>query len=71
MVHMVAVGEETGALGEMLLKVADDFDEKVQSRTKMLLSLIEPITIVFMGVVIGGIILSMLLAIFGINDVQF
>lgn len=71
MVHMVAVGEETGALGEMLLKVADDFDEKIQSRTKMLLSLIEPITIVFMGVIIGGIILSMLLAIFGINDVQF
>lgn len=71
MVHMVAVGEETGALGQMLLKVADDFDERIQSRTRMLLSLIEPVTIVFMGVIIGGIILSMLLAIFGINDVQF
>ena len=71
MVHMVAVGEETGSLGQMLLKVADDFDEKIQSRTKMLLSLIEPLTIVFMGVIIGGIIVSMLLAIFGINDVQF
>ena len=71
MVHMVAVGEETGSLGQMLLRVADDFDEKIQSRTKMLLSLIEPLTIVFMGVIIGGIIVSMLLAIFGINDVQF
>ncbi len=71
MVHMVAVGEETGALGEMLIKVADDFEKRIQARTKMLLSLIEPITIVFMGVVIGGIIMSMLLAILGINDVSF
>ncbi|OCC16309.1 Type IV fimbrial assembly protein PilC [Dissulfuribacter thermophilus] len=71
LVHLVAVGEETGDLGTMLLKVADDFDEKIQSRTKMLLSLIEPVTIVVMGLIIGGIILSMLMAIFGINEVQF
>jgi len=71
LVHLVAVGEETGELGGMLLKVADDFDEKIQARTRMYLALIEPITIVVMGFIIGGIILSMLMAIFGINDVQF
>ncbi len=69
MVHLVAVGEETGAMGPMLLKIADDLEEKVQHDTKVYLSLVEPITIVLMGIIIGGIILSMLLAIFGINDV--
>jgi type II secretory pathway component PulF len=71
MVNLVGIGEETGALGAMLLKVADDFDEKIQHDTKVYLSLVEPVTIVLMGIVIGGIILSMLLAIFGINDVTF
>lgn len=69
MVHLVAVGEETGAMGPMLLKIADDLEERVQHDTKVYLSLVEPITIVLMGIIIGGIILSMLLAIFGINDV--
>ncbi|MEA1866497.1 MAG: type II secretion system F family protein [Thermodesulfobacteriota bacterium] len=69
MVHLVAVGEETGAMGPMLLKIADDLEEKIQHDTKVYLSLVEPITIVLMGIIIGGIILSMLLAIFGINDV--
>ncbi len=70
-IHLVAVGEETGKLGPMLLKIADDLDEKVRSDTKIFLSMIEPVTIVVMGLIIGGIILSMLLAIFGINDVGF
>ncbi len=71
MIHLVSVGEETGGLSRMLLKVADDFDEQVQSDTKLFLSMLEPITIVVMGIVIGGIIFSMLMAIFGINDVTF
>ncbi len=71
MVHLVAVGEETGKMSEMLLKIADDMDERVQQETKIFLSMIEPITIVVMGIVIGGIILSMLMAIFGINDISF
>lgn len=71
MVHLVSIGEETGEIGRMLLKIADDFEEKLQHDTKVFLSLVEPITIVLMGVVIGGVILSMLLAIFGINDVSF
>ncbi len=69
MVHLVAIGEETGAMGVMLLKVADDLDESIQHRTKMALAMVEPITIVVMGLIIGGIILSMLLAVFGINDI--
>ncbi len=69
LVHLVAVGEETGALAKMLLKIADDMDSKIQNDTKMYLAMVEPLTIVFMGLVIGGIILSMLMAIFGINDI--
>ncbi len=69
-VHLVAVGEETGALDKMLLKIADDMDAKIQNDTKMYLSMVEPVTIVLMGLVIGGIILSMLMAIFGINDIN-
>ncbi len=69
MVHFVGIGEETGEMGPMLLKIADDFEEKVQHDTKVYLALVEPITIVLMGIIMGGIILSMLLAIFGINDV--
>ena len=68
-VHLVAVGEETGALAKMLLKIADDMDAKIQNDTKMYLAMVEPVTIVLMGLVIGGIILSMLMAIFGINDI--
>ncbi len=71
MIHLISVGEETGALAKMLLKVADDFEEQIRSETKVFLSLLEPITIVVMGIVIGGIIFSMLMAIFGINDVSF
>jgi general secretion pathway protein F len=44
-------------------------DSKIQNDTKMYLSMVEPVTIVLMGLVIGGIILSMLMAIFGINDI--
>ncbi|HID97479.1 MAG TPA: type II secretion system F family protein [Thermodesulfobacteriaceae bacterium] len=71
MVHLVAIGEETGGMGVMLLKIAEDLEEKVQNDTKMYLSMVEPLTIILMGLIIGGIILSMLMAIFGINDVSF
>lgn len=71
MIHLVSVGEETGGLAKMLIKIADDFDDQVQSETKIFLNMLEPVTIVVMGIVIGGIIMSMLLAIFGINDVSF
>jgi general secretion pathway protein F len=70
-VQMVALGEETGKIGEMLISVSDDLDAKVQSKIKSLLSLLEPIAILLMGLIIGGVVISMLSAIFGINDIDF
>lgn len=69
--HMVTVGEETGKLEEMLLTVAGTYDEEVERGTKRLLSLLEPIIILFMGIVIGTIVISILYGIFSINQVVF
>jgi general secretion pathway protein F len=69
--HMVAVGEETGRLEEMMLTVAASFDRDVETAAKRLLSLLEPIIILFMGLVIGAIILSILWAIFSVNQLAF
>ncbi len=69
--HMVAVGEETGRLEEMMLTVAASFDRDVETAAKRLLSLIEPIIILVMGLVIGAIILSILWAIFSVNQLAF
>jgi len=57
-VQMIAVGEETGELDKMLSKIADFYDTEVDNAVKGLTSIIEPIVIVFMGVVIGGIVLA-------------
>jgi len=70
-VHMTAIGEETGHLGEMLLSVADDLDRDVQTRTRAALALLEPVIIVFMGILIGGMVISMLLAVMGLQEVSF
>jgi general secretion pathway protein F len=70
-VHMVTVGEETGRLDEMLIKIADRFDIEVRTTVKRLLSLLEPALILLMGIVIGFIVISMLLAIFSINELPF
>ncbi len=69
--HMVAVGEETGRLEEMMLTVAASFDRDVETAARRLLSLIEPIIILLMGLVIGAIILSILWAIFSVNQMAF
>lgn len=57
-VQMIAVGEETGELDKMLSKIADFYDTEVDTAVKGLTSVIEPIVIVFMGIVIGGIVLA-------------
>ncbi|MCO4783591.1 MAG: type II secretion system F family protein [Candidatus Cloacimonetes bacterium] len=57
-VQMIAVGEETGELDKMLMKIADFYEVEVDNAVKGLTSIIEPIVIVFMGVVIGGIVLA-------------
>jgi type IV pilus assembly protein PilC len=61
---MVSVGEQTGGLDEMLTKIADFYDEEVDAAVSGLLALIEPIMIVFLGVVVGGMVTAMYLPIF-------
>jgi general secretion pathway protein F len=68
-IHMVRVGEETGRLEEMLLKVADAFETDVRTELKRLLGLLEPAIILGMGVLVAFIVVAMLLAIFSINEV--
>jgi type IV pilus assembly protein PilC len=63
-VQMISVGEETGALDEMLCKIADFYDEEVDAAVDAMTSIIEPIMIVLMGGVVGGMVVSMYLPIF-------
>lgn len=67
-VHMVRVGEETGHLEDMLLQVADVYDKEVRSAIKRLLALLEPVLILGLGLVIAGIIMSILVAILSVNE---
>jgi type IV pilus assembly protein PilC len=65
-VQMISVGEKTGGLDEMLTKIADFYDEEVDAAVAALTSIIEPVIIVFMGIVIGGILIAMYLPMFDI-----
>ena len=66
--HLVEVGEESGRLDDMLIQVADTYDVEVRNGIKRLVAFFEPAIILFMGLVIGTIVVSMLLAIFSINE---
>ena len=66
--HMMAVGEETGALDAMLAKVADFYDQEVDDSVSALTSLIEPILIIVMGVAVGGILICLYLPMFNIAN---
>jgi type IV pilus assembly protein PilC len=66
--HMVSVGEETGQLESMLGKVADFYEAEVDAKVKALTSLIEPVMIIFVGSVVGFIVISMYLPIFSLYD---
>lgn len=68
--QMVAVGEDTGKLDEMLLTTADYFDREVRNEVKRLTSLLEPVMILVMGLVVGFMVISMLMAVFSINDIN-
>lgn len=70
-VHMIEVGEETGKLEEMLHKVANSYEEDIQNTTKRLVSLLEPLIILIMGLIIGFIVISMLLAVFSLQEIPF
>ena len=63
-VQMIAVGEQTGALDAMLGKIADFYDEEVDTAVANLTALLEPMLMVFLGVVIGGVVIAMYLPIF-------
>jgi general secretion pathway protein F len=69
--NMIAVGEETGKLDGMLAEVANYYDHEVKRTTKRLTALLEPALILVMGLIIGTVVISMLLAIFSINDLPF
>jgi general secretion pathway protein F len=68
-VHMVAVGERSGQLEEMLAKAADAYDNEVDNAVSALTTLIEPLVIVFMGIVVAFIVLAILMPIFELNRV--
>lgn len=70
-VQMIRVGEETGQLQEMLIQVADTYDGEVQTAVKRLLTLLEPVLILGLGVVIAAIIMSILVAILSLNELAF
>jgi type IV pilus assembly protein PilC len=63
-VQMINVGEQTGGLDEMLSKIADFYDEEVDAAVQVLVASLEPIMIVFLGVIVGGMIVAMYLPIF-------
>jgi type IV pilus assembly protein PilC len=67
-IQMVAIGEETGNLDTMLNKIADFYDQEVDTAVKALTSMIEPIIIVVMGVVIGFIVIAMFLPMFELGS---
>jgi type IV pilus assembly protein PilC len=66
--HMVAVGEETGQLEHMLSKIADFYEAEVDAKVKALTALIEPVMIVFVGGIVGFIVIAMYLPIFSLYD---
>lgn len=70
-IEMIEVGEETGRLDEMLIRVAETYEENTKNTIKRFISLIEPLIILIMGGVVGFIVISMLLAIFSINEIPF
>jgi len=70
-VQMISVDEETGKLDRMLLKVADNYEKTVRNMIKRLVNLLEPAMILAMGLMVGFIVISMLMAVFSMNEVPF
>jgi type IV pilus assembly protein PilC len=62
--QMIAIGEQTGSLEEMLSKIADFYEEEVDTAVDNMTALMEPLIMAFLGVVIGGLVISMYLPIF-------
>jgi len=60
-ISMVDVGEQTGALPEMMMKIADNYDDEVDNAVAAMTSLLEPIMIIFLAVIVGSIVIAMFL----------
>jgi type IV pilus assembly protein PilC len=67
-ISMVDVGEQTGALPEMLLRIADNYDEEVDNAVAAMTSLLEPIMIVFLAVIVGSIVIALFLPLIKMMD---
>ena len=67
-VQMIASGEESGAIDQMLRKIADFYDAEVEATTEALTALIEPLMIAFLGAVVGSMIVALYMPIFKIFD---
>ena len=63
-IHMIAVGEETGSLSTLLTKIAEFFEDEVTTMTKGLTSLLEPILLIVIGILVGGMVVALYLPIF-------
>jgi type IV pilus assembly protein PilC len=63
-IQMASIGEESGSLDEMLIKVAEAYEEEVSNAVDALSSLLEPLIIVFVGVIVGAMVIAMYLPIF-------
>ena len=70
-IQIITVGEETGKLDEMLLRVAENYEKMVRNMVRKFISLLEPAMILAMGLIVGFIVISMLIAIFSINEMPF
>lgn len=70
-VDMLRVGEEAGNLESMLIEIADIYDQEVQQSIKTILALLEPMMILTLGLMVGGIIISIFLAILSVNELAF
>ena len=67
--HLLTVGEETGKLDLMFARMADIYEEETRAAIKRFTSIFEPLVILIMGIIVGALVLSMLIAITSINDV--
>lgn len=67
-VQMMSVGEDTGALDTMLMKIAEFYDQEVESTTESLTALLEPLMIAFLGAIVGSMIVALYMPIFRIFD---
>jgi type IV pilus assembly protein PilC len=67
-IQMISIGEETGELDQMLMKVADFYEDEVEQAVKALTSIMEPIMIVVLGGMVGSILVAMYLPMFSVMD---